>query len=224
MLEIPRTCASPYAGGLPSNRAPGVCAAEVPTAVKARIHQWDGMLIREWELSASAPGRPATVEFEPGYAARGRRLLRRFAAMQGPGRCRRACASRSASPPRWRSATGSSRPRPGPIPRRLRALLPGRSCEGSAPRSRTTTSPSSGTCARREVLAWEGYFPNRPESYKEDITGMLARLGDAGPQPVELGYHLLLRDAQRRAPRHADRPRKRGRDRARHPHRARAVA
>ena len=42
----------------------------------------------------------------------------------------------------------------------------------------------------QEVLAWEGYFPNRPESYKEDITGMLARLGNAVPEPVELGYHL----------------------------------
>ena len=42
----------------------------------------------------------------------------------------------------------------------------------------------------QEVLAWEGYFPNRPESCKEDITGMLARLGNAVPQPVELGYHL----------------------------------
>ena len=42
----------------------------------------------------------------------------------------------------------------------------------------------------QEVLAWEGYFPNRPASYKEDITGMLARLGNAVPEPVELGYHL----------------------------------
>ena len=40
------------------------------------------------------------------------------------------------------------------------------------------------------MLAWEGYFPNRPESYKEDITGMLARLGNAVPEPAELGYHL----------------------------------
>ena len=42
----------------------------------------------------------------------------------------------------------------------------------------------------QEVLAWEGYFPNRPESYKQDIAGMLARLGDAVPEPAELGYHL----------------------------------
>ena len=42
----------------------------------------------------------------------------------------------------------------------------------------------------QEVLAWEDYFPNRPGSYKEEITGMLARLGNAVPEPVELGYHL----------------------------------
>ena len=40
------------------------------------------------------------------------------------------------------------------------------------------------------VLASEDYFPDRPESYKEDITGMLARLGNAVPEPVELGYHV----------------------------------
>ena len=40
------------------------------------------------------------------------------------------------------------------------------------------------------MLAWEGYFPNRPASYKQDITAMLARLGNAVPERVELGYHL----------------------------------
>ena len=36
----------------------------------------------------------------------------------------------------------------------------------------------------------KGYFPNRPESYKEDITSTLVQLGNAVPEPVELGYHL----------------------------------
>ena len=35
----------------------------------------------------------------------------------------------------------------------------------------------------QDVLDWKDYFPNRPESYKEDITGMLARLGNAVPEP-----------------------------------------
>ncbi|MCY4429209.1 MAG: hypothetical protein OXC11_02300, partial [Rhodospirillales bacterium] len=42
----------------------------------------------------------------------------------------------------------------------------------------------------QEVLAWEGYFPNRPATYKQDIVGELARLGNAVPEPAELGYHL----------------------------------
>ena len=37
--------------------------------------------------------------------------------------------------------------------------------------------------ACQDVLAWKDYFPNRPESYKEDITGMLARIGNAVPEP-----------------------------------------
>ena len=42
----------------------------------------------------------------------------------------------------------------------------------------------------QEALAWAGYFPNRPESSKKDIAAMLARLGNAVPEPVEFGYHL----------------------------------
>ena len=40
------------------------------------------------------------------------------------------------------------------------------------------------------MLAWEGYFPNRPESYKEDIPGMFTGLENAVPEPVEFAYHL----------------------------------
>ena len=40
---------------------------------------------------------------------------------------------------------------------------------------------------RREALAWEGYFPNRPEIYKEDITSMLARLANA----VEIAHGMM---------------------------------
>ena len=44
---------------------------------KARIHQWDGKLIREWELFRFRAGvDPATVEFDPGYAPEANRLLR----------------------------------------------------------------------------------------------------------------------------------------------------
>ena len=42
----------------------------------------------------------------------------------------------------------------------------------------------------QEVLVFESYFPSRPADYKERIFALLARLGDAVPAGVELGYHL----------------------------------
>ena len=42
----------------------------------------------------------------------------------------------------------------------------------------------------QEVLVLENYFPSRPADYEERIFALLARLGDAVPADVELGYHL----------------------------------
>jgi hypothetical protein len=42
----------------------------------------------------------------------------------------------------------------------------------------------------QEVLAFEGYFKDRPEHYKKQTFDMHGRLGDAVPAGVELGYHL----------------------------------
>ncbi|HLG46133.1 MAG TPA: hypothetical protein VKY24_07830 [Reyranella sp.] len=42
----------------------------------------------------------------------------------------------------------------------------------------------------QEVLAFEGYFKDRPADYKQQTFAMLGRLGDAVPAGIELGYHL----------------------------------
>jgi hypothetical protein len=42
----------------------------------------------------------------------------------------------------------------------------------------------------QEVLAFEGYFKDRPVDYKKQTFDMLGRLGDAVPADVEVGYHL----------------------------------
>jgi hypothetical protein len=41
-----------------------------------------------------------------------------------------------------------------------------------------------------EILMWEGYYDYRPANYKQEIFEVLARMGNAVPQPIELGYHL----------------------------------
>lgn len=42
----------------------------------------------------------------------------------------------------------------------------------------------------QEVLAFEGYFKDRPADYRKQTFDMLGRLGDSVPAGVELGYHL----------------------------------
>ncbi len=48
----------------------------------------------------------------------------------------------------------------------------------------------------QEVLAFEGYFKDRPQDYKSETFEMLGRLGDAVPTGVELGYHLCYGSPQ----------------------------
>ena len=57
-----------------------------PGEDKARIHQWDGKLIREWELFRFRAGvDPAAVAFDPGYAAEAAASYARFTALRGAG-------------------------------------------------------------------------------------------------------------------------------------------
>lgn len=48
----------------------------------------------------------------------------------------------------------------------------------------------------QEVLAFEGYFKDRPADYKKQTFEMLARLGDAVPSDIEVGYHLCYGSPQ----------------------------
>lgn len=48
----------------------------------------------------------------------------------------------------------------------------------------------------QEMLAFEGYFKDRPADYRKQTFEMLGRLGDAVPTTVELGYHLCYGSPQ----------------------------
>ena len=48
----------------------------------------------------------------------------------------------------------------------------------------------------QEILVWEGYFPDRADNYKTQIAEVLGKIGEAVPQPIELGYHLCYGSAQ----------------------------
>jgi hypothetical protein len=42
----------------------------------------------------------------------------------------------------------------------------------------------------QEVLAWEGYYDEGPVDFRTECTQVLTEIGDAVPEPIELGYHL----------------------------------
>jgi hypothetical protein len=42
----------------------------------------------------------------------------------------------------------------------------------------------------QEVLAWEGYYEPGPIDFRSETLPILARIGDAVPAAIELGYHL----------------------------------
>jgi len=42
----------------------------------------------------------------------------------------------------------------------------------------------------QEVLAWEGYYEPGPVDFRSETLEVLGKVGDAVPEPVELGYHF----------------------------------
>ncbi len=42
----------------------------------------------------------------------------------------------------------------------------------------------------QEVLAWENYYEPGPVDFKTETIAVLAQVGNAVPEPIELGYHL----------------------------------
>ncbi len=157
---------------------------------KARIRQWDGKLIREFELYRFRAGvDPAAVAFDPGYAPEAAASYARFATLRAAGTIPEGARFQVCLPT--------------PMAVGYWFVTPSARADFFAAYERAFKADLAGICAAipledlaiqwdvcQEVLAWEGYFPDRPESYKQDITAMLVRLGDAVPEPAELGFHL----------------------------------
>ena len=40
------------------------------------------------------------------------------------------------------------------------------------------------------MLAWEGYYEKGPVDFRTETLDVLAKVGDAVPAAIELGYHL----------------------------------
>src|SRR4030095_5774922 len=163
---------------------------EDPTVPPFALRQWDGKLLREMALLRFRPGvDPERLRLEPGSAAAARASSPVFARLQAAGVIPAGVRFQVCLPTPMASGYMyvSPRGRPADLPAYERALR------------RALDEIVAGIPAERlaiqwdvcqEVLIHEGFFPDRPADYAAQIEAELARLGDAVPAAVEMGYHL----------------------------------
>jgi hypothetical protein len=163
---------------------------EDPTVPPFALRQWDGKLLREMSLLRFRAGvDPERVTFETGYAAAARASYTVFAQLRGAGVIPAALRFQVCLPTPMASGYMyvSPRAREAYLPAYERALR--RALDeivAAIPAERLSIQWD--VC--QEVLVHEGFFPDRPPDYAEQIEAELARLGDAVPAEVEMGYHL----------------------------------
>jgi hypothetical protein len=161
-----------------------------PTVPLFALRQWDGKLLRETPLLRFRTGADAdAVVFETGYADAARHSYATFRALREQGVVPGGVRLQVCLPTPMASAYMyvSPRARDAYLPVYERALLRAlREVVAAVPES--DLSIQWDVC--QEVLVHEGFFPDRPGDYARQIEAELARLGDAVPAAVEMGYHL----------------------------------
>ncbi len=154
------------------------------------LRQWDGSLLRRASLLRFRPGvDPDAVDFATGYAEAALESWALFARLRREGALPSGLRFQVCLPTPMSSAFMYVSPRAHDDYQRAyeRALV------GDLGRIVAAIPPADlaiqwDIC--QEVLVFEGYFPTRPPDYRERIFALLARLGDAVPPGVEMGYHL----------------------------------
>jgi methionine synthase II (cobalamin-independent) len=161
-----------------------------PTIPLFALRQWDGKLLREMALLRFRAGvDPETVMFETGYAEAARESYAVFRALQTDGVIPAGVRFQVCLPTPMASAYMyvSPKAREAYVPAYERAL---RRALGDIVEAIPAAQLAIQWDVCQEVLVSEGFFADRPPDYKRQITSELARLGDAIPDAVEVGYHL----------------------------------
>ena len=152
--------------------------------------QWDGKLLREIPRLRVKPGMtPDQASFTTGYAGMAIESWGLFDRLQKGGVIPHTVKFQVSLPtpiaPTYNNLVPSDRPK----------LLPAltehfigevRAIAAAIPNDRLAIQWD--VC--QEVLAWEGYYETGPVDFRTETLDVLARIGDAVPPAVELGYHL----------------------------------
>ncbi len=161
-----------------------------PSAAPLRLEQWDGTLIRNTELVRFRPGvDPTDVVFETGHADAAQGSYKIFRALRDAAIIPQGMRFQVALPSPM--ASGYIYVSPAALDDYLatyeRALL-------QALLEIVRAIPASDLSIQwdicQEVLIFADYFPQRPADYTAQIFTEMGRLGNAVPEPVELGYHF----------------------------------
>ena len=161
-----------------------------PTEPPFALYQWDGKLLRElpW-VRFREDIDPGGVTFETGYAPAARESYRVFEQLQQDGVIPQDVRFQVSLPTPMASAYMyvSRKSRDAYIQVYEQALMRAlQDIVAAIPAERLAIQWD--VC--QEVLIYEDYFDHRPADYREQIAAELARLGDAVPPAVEMGYHL----------------------------------
>jgi len=161
-----------------------------PTVPPYPFVQWDGKVVREIQQVRFKPGvDPDTVVFETGYDEAARASYEIFKRLRDSGAIAEGTRFQVSLPTPHSSGylyvSGPARQSYFRVYER--ALL-------KALANIAKAIPANDLAIQwdvcQEVLAFEGYFKDRPADYRKQTFDMLGRLGDSVPAGIELGYHL----------------------------------
>lgn len=162
-------------------------APEVPPLL---FRQWDGKIVREITLQRVRPG--VTVDpdlFKTGYADMAIDSFAVFDRLQSNGEIPPHVRFQISMPtpiaPIYMNIVPADRPH----------ILPGLTAHFIGEVARIADALPHDRLAIQwdvcqEVLAWEGYFEPGPVDFRDETLAVLAEIGNAVPEAIELGYHL----------------------------------
>ena len=161
-----------------------------PTVPPFVLRQWDGKVLRETPLLRLREDvDPDTVVFETGYAAAARESFAVFQRLRVEGVIPAGVRFQVCLPTPMASAYMYVSPKSRPAyMRAYEAALRSALDEIVSTIAHVHLAIQWDVC--QEVLIHEGFFADRPDDYARAITDELARLGNAVPADVDMGYHL----------------------------------
>jgi hypothetical protein len=162
-------------------------AKDVP---RLKFVQWDGKVIREIPRLRIKPGaRPDANAFKTGYADMAIESWRLFDRLQQAGAIPAQVKFQISIPtpiaPTYNNMVPGDRPKLLP-PLTQHFIGEVAKIASALPNDRIAIQWD--VC--QEVLAWEGYYEQGPVDFRTETIDVLAKIGDATPTAIDLGYHL----------------------------------